>query len=97
MKKKTLLLLSIVWINITISNPVFSQQTENEFVYGDALPDAPELAKRGEYKVGVSTLDFVNKGQIDVLKSKGGVDPFYDRPLNVEVWYPCESSTNTSE
>ena len=59
------------------------------FIYGDALPDAPELAARGQYAVGVQTLDFINKGQVDVLKSKAGVDPLYDRPLKVEVWYPA--------
>ena len=53
------------------------------------MPDAPELAARGIYKVGVQTLDFVNKGQIDVLKAKAGVEPLYDRPLKVEVWYPA--------
>ena len=67
----------------------FAQANETVFVYGDLLPDAPELAARGEYKVGVRTLNLVNKGQIDVLKSKGGIDPLYDRPLNVEVWYPA--------
>ena len=59
------------------------------FMNGDALPDAPELAHRGEYKVGVRTLNFINKGQINVLKSKDGIDPLYDRPLKVEVWYPA--------
>jgi predicted dienelactone hydrolase len=70
---------------------VFSMQSSfaQEFVYGDPLPDAPELAKRGEYKVGVKTLEFTNKNQVDVLKSKGGVDAFYDRNLKVEVWYPA--------
>ena len=53
------------------------------------LPDAPELAHRGEYKVGVRTLNFLNKGQVNILQSKGGVDPLYDRPLKVEVWYPA--------
>ncbi|MBU1821408.1 MAG: dienelactone hydrolase [Bacteroidetes bacterium] len=62
---------------------------QTAFVYGDPLPDAPELAPRGEYVVGVRTLDFVNKGQVDILKSKGGVDARYDRPLKVEVWYPA--------
>ncbi len=62
---------------------------QTAFVYGDPLPDAPELSPRGEYKVGVRTLDFVNKGQVDILKSKGGVDATYDRPLKVEVWYPA--------
>ena len=61
----------------------------NLFINGDTLPDAPELAHRGEYKVGVRTLDFVNKAQINVLKSKDGVDPLYDRPLKAEVWYPA--------
>src|SRR5882672_4765899 len=63
--------------------------TADQFINGDALPDAPELAPRGEYHVGVRTMVFVNKGQVDILKSKGGVDPVYDRSLKVEVWYPA--------
>lgn len=59
------------------------------FMYGDPLPDAPELALRGNYSVGVRTFTLVNKGQIDVLNSKKGVDPLYDRPLTVEIWYPA--------
>jgi len=59
------------------------------FMYGDALPDAPELAPRGKYGVGGKTLTLVNKGQIDILNSKKGVDPLYDRPLTVEIWYPA--------
>ncbi len=62
---------------------------QSSFVYGDPLPDAPELAPRGEYKIGVRTLDFIHKGQVDVLKSKNGVEAIYDRPLKVEVWYPA--------
>ena len=79
---------------ILFTEKIFSQDT---FVYGDALPDAPELAPRGEFKVGVRTLDFVNKGQIDVLKSKGGIDPTYDRPIKVEVWYPANLPEGTKE
>lgn len=67
----------------------FAQSSENTFIYGDPLPDAPELAPRGSYKVGVATLDFINKGQVDILNSKDGVNPLYDRPLKVEVWYPA--------
>jgi len=63
--------------------------TTDQFFNGDALPDAPELAARGEFHVGVRTLDFVNKGQVDILKSKGAVDPLYDRPLKAEIWYPA--------
>lgn len=74
-----------------------AQNVTEPFVYGDALPDAPELAPRGEYKIGVRTLDFVNKNQVDVLKSKGGVDPTYDRPLKVEVWYPANVAADVKE
>lgn len=66
-----------------------AQNTSQSFIFGDALPDAPELSARGEYKVGVRTLDFINNGQVNVLASKGGVDPLYDRPLKVEIWYPA--------
>ncbi len=61
---------------------------DTTFVYGDALPDAPELSERGSYNIGVRTMDLVNRNQIDVLNSDKGVDPYYDRPLKVEVWYP---------
>jgi predicted dienelactone hydrolase len=74
-----------------------AQNNAETFVYGDALPDAPELSARGEYKIGVRTLDFVNKNQVDVLKSKGGVDPLYDRPLKVEVWYPANIAADVKE
>lgn len=59
------------------------------FMYGDPLPDAPELALRGNYSVGVRTLTLVNKRQIDILNSKNGADPLYDRPLTLEIWYPA--------
>ncbi len=59
------------------------------FIIGDALPDAPALAPRGEYKVGVRTLEVIHKDQVNILKSKAGVDSFYDRNLVIEVWYPA--------
>lgn len=59
-------------------------------VPGDLRPDAPELASRGQYAVGVRTLNLVNKGQLDIVKApKEGAIPRYDRPLTVEVWYPA--------
>ena len=76
------------------SEKTFSQEA---FVYGDALPDAPELAPRGEFKVGVRTLEFVNKNQVDVLKSKGGIDPIYNRSIKVEVWYPAKLVSDAKE
>ena len=68
-----------------------------EFVYGDALPDAPELAARGEYKVGVRTLRFIHKNQPDILNAQNGEAPLYDRDLTVEVWYPAESGPNNTD
>ncbi len=65
------------------------------FLYGDPLPDAPELAARGDYPVGVRTLGLVNKNQIDILHSKDGVDPLYDRPLTIEIWYPAVLPSNS--
>jgi len=66
-----------------------TQYSEN-FVIGDARPDAPELAKRGTYGVGVRTLKVVNHDQLDVLNySASNPNPRYDRPLTLEVWYPA--------
>jgi predicted dienelactone hydrolase len=89
--------LLIVAISLVFYSNSFAQNTAETFVYGDALPDAPELSPRGEYKIGVRTLDFVNKNQVDVLKSKGGIDPTYDRPLKVEVWYPANVAADVKD
>lgn len=53
--------------------------------------DAPQLAPRGDYAVGVRTIDLVHTGQIDILHfdKASGKAPTYDRPLTVEVWYPA--------
>ena len=59
------------------------------FVIGDALPDAPALAPRGDFTVGVRTLEVNHKDQVNILKSKAGVDSLYDRNLVMEVWYPA--------
>lgn len=72
----------------------FLTAQDHSFVYGDALPDAPELSARGPYKVGVRTIDLVNPEQVDVLRSANGVDPLYDRPITVEVWYPATVPTD---
>lgn len=62
-----------------------------QFVYGDLLPDAPELAARGPHAVGVRTITLTNPGQPNILAAKDGVIPNYDRPLKVEVWYPADA------
>ena len=65
-------------------------QYSEDFVIGDARPDAPELAKRGPYGVGVRTVKVVNPDQLDILKySAGTPNPRYDRPLTLEIWYPA--------
>jgi predicted dienelactone hydrolase len=65
-------------------------QSDKVFVYGDPLPDAPEHAVRGEYLVGVQTLEVVNKDQIDVLNYSKDSTAIYDRKLELEVWYPAD-------
>jgi predicted dienelactone hydrolase len=84
----TRLLLTSICI-IVFANMASAQVKSTDFIVGDALPDAPTLAPRGSYAIGVQTIEIINKGQIDILKSKGGVDPLYDRKLQLEVWYPA--------
>jgi predicted dienelactone hydrolase len=63
---------------------------QDSFFYGDARADAPELAYRGSFSVGVRTLEIINPNQIDILNySVDNTDPRYDRPLTLEVWYPA--------
>lgn len=69
---------------------------QDTFVYGDPMPDAPELSARGPHAVGVRTLDFIHKDQVDILNSKDGNEERYDRPLKVEVWYPAVASDNAN-
>ncbi len=54
-------LLSTNWVN----------GQDSSFIYGDALPDAPELAMRGDFPVGVRTMEFVNKDQLDINNIQG--------------------------
>ena len=57
---------------------------------GDMRPDAPELAARGPYHVGVRGFTVTNPGQFDMAKYSGtGTASTYDRPLPLMVWYPA--------
>ncbi|MFK7751708.1 MAG: alpha/beta hydrolase family protein [Sedimentitalea sp.] len=56
-------------------------------------PDAPTLAAYGPMTIGVQTLEFVNPGQNDIVNTKDGALPLYDRALTVEVWYPAADGT----
>jgi predicted dienelactone hydrolase len=60
--------------------------------------DAPELAARGPYDVGVRTIQLVHKDQVDILHfdKATGKAPLYDRPLTVEVWYPAQIPAGTA-
>src|SRR5689334_10268815 len=53
--------------------------------------DAPALAARGRYSVGVRTIQLVNPGQPDILHfdKDTAKAPLYDRPLTLEIWYPA--------
>jgi len=60
------------------------------FLPGDTRADAPELAYRGSFGVGVRTLCVTNPDQLDILRySATNTNPRYDRPLKLEVWYPA--------
>lgn len=75
----------------------YCQTDDHPFVYGDLLPDAPELAARGDYAVGVQTIDLIHKDQIDILNYGKDTDSLYDRPLKVEVWYPADIASGTND
>jgi predicted dienelactone hydrolase len=53
--------------------------------------DAPELAARGHYSVGVRTIELVHRNQVDILHFDKATSkaPLYDRPLKIELWYPA--------
>jgi predicted dienelactone hydrolase len=70
----------------------WAQSTAPSDVFFSVPPaDAPELARRGAYQVGVRTLEIKHPGQVDILKfdKATGKAPLYDRPLTIEVWYPA--------
>lgn len=71
-----------------------AQSPGDAFVNGDLLPNAPELAARGTYPVGVRTITVVHPAQVDVLHLKDGQHPLYDRPLTLEIWYPARFPAN---
>jgi predicted dienelactone hydrolase len=53
--------------------------------------DAPELARSGQFAVGVRTLSLVEHDQPDLLAmdTKSGSIPKHDRNLTVDLWYPA--------
>jgi predicted dienelactone hydrolase len=79
-----------------VTGSVFVAQ--GEFLIGDPLPYAPELSPRGEYGVGVRTIEAVNPDQLNILEySEDNTNPRYDRELTLEVWYPAQIPENRKE
>jgi dienelactone hydrolase len=79
-------------ISVFVLFCIFASAQDNSAVYFSVpAADAPELARRGPYAVGVRTLDIVHPGQVDILNfnKDSGQAPLYDRPLKLEVWYPA--------
>ncbi len=66
-------------------------QTPNVRAISVPLSDAPELAARGEYAVGVRTLEIVHRDQLDILNADKQTHkaPKADRHLTIEIWYPA--------
>ncbi|MFD2165776.1 alpha/beta hydrolase family protein [Thalassotalea euphylliae] len=64
---------------------IYVDATEPEQLYPVTPAILPELSKRGELNVGVTTLSVVNKRAFDHRTFSGT----YERPLTVEVWYPA--------
>lgn len=85
-------------IFLAASGLCFGQSSEVR-PYSVPPADAPELAARGSYSVGVRTIEVVDRNQIDILhfdKSTGKA-PLADRRLKVEVWYPATIPSGQEE
>jgi predicted dienelactone hydrolase len=66
--------------------------------YGDARPDAPELAARGPLRVGVRTQVIEHADQLDILRVADGTpNPRYTRKLALEIWYPASLAPDQKE
>lgn len=53
--------------------------------------DAPELARLGQYAVGLRVLHLVQPDQVDIsaFDAARGAAPRRERPLTVDLWYPA--------
>jgi dienelactone hydrolase len=75
----------------TSSRSQTAPQNQTDVFFSVPPADAPELAPRGPYAVGVRTVEVKNPGQVDILNfdKATGKAPLYDRPLPLEIWYPA--------
>ena len=78
---------------------IATAQSAPETFYSAPPTDAPELAARGPFSVGVRTIEIKNPGQVDILNfdKATGKAPTYDRPLKIEVWYPATIPSGATE
>src|SRR5438874_577533 len=78
------------WTLFAVVVVVFAQETPQNY-YSVPAADAPELAARGRWGVGVRTIQLVNPSQPDILRfdKTTGKAPLADRALTVEIWYPA--------
>lgn len=83
-------------IFLTLGNAAYGQ---TETFFSVPAADAPELAARGPYSVGVRTIDLKIPDQVDILNfdKTTGKAPVYDRPLKIEVWYPATIPAGAEE
>jgi len=65
--------------------------------YSVPSADAPQLAKLGQFAVGVMTLSFTNPDQPDIPKMVKtlGISTKSNRTLKVEVWYPAQAAAGS--
>lgn len=86
-----------ILIVLLLSGVIVTAQ-DGDFIFGDALPTAPELAERGDYAVGVRTMSVTNPDQLDLLSiSEENPTATYDRTLTLEVWYPATLADGEEE
>ena len=76
-----------------------AQQYYGSEYYSVPGPDAPELAKRGSFAVGVRTIAVTDHNRPDVLKfdKATGKAPLADRTLRLEIWYPATIPAGQAE
>lgn len=91
------LLLSLLALGGAVAHAQ-SQQSATTF-FSVPPADAPELAKRGAYAVGVRTVELIHPQQPDVLQfnKQAGKAPLTDRKLTVEIWYPANLPPGSNE
>jgi predicted dienelactone hydrolase len=86
-----------VWIPLLCTFCLSGLQAEVNRI--DAIrSDAPALAAYGAFSMGVTTAQFKNPQQWDVVNAKPGQSvPLYDRPLTVEIWYPGQANPSAQQ